>query len=53
MKPHNDKLLAEARIESAIACLRHIHDRLIEYPEFETLRFTINEEIRSLLGKAR
>jgi hypothetical protein len=36
-------------MQSAIACLRHTHDRLIDYPEFETLRLTINAEIRALL----
>jgi hypothetical protein len=44
------------RCESALACLRHIHDRLIEYPEFETLRVTINRENRELaatITKAR
>ena len=34
--------------ENALACLRHTHDRLVEYPEFETLRITINAECRSL-----
>lgn len=35
-------------IESALACLRHTHDRLIEYPELEALRMTINSECRDL-----
>jgi hypothetical protein len=35
-------------LEGALACLRHTHDRLIEYPEFETLRLTINAECRKI-----
>lgn len=35
-------------LENALACLRHTHDRLIEYPELETLRITINAECRAI-----
>lgn len=42
----NDKLWDAG--ESALACLRHTHDRLIDNPEFETLRITINAECRTL-----
>lgn len=34
--------------ENALGILRHTHDRLIEYPEFETLRCSINKEARAL-----
>ena len=35
-------------LEEALACLRHTHDRLIEGPEFETLRITIDAECRAI-----
>lgn len=40
--------LVEA-LQGARSCLRHTHDRLIEYTaEFESLRSTINAEVRSI-----
>lgn len=35
-------------LECALACLRHTHDRLVDYPELETLRITINSECRAI-----
>lgn len=45
-----------ARAESAVAMLRHTHDRLSTAPEYATLRASINNEVRELnaaLSKAR
>lgn len=47
MSPHEVIDLIDAA-GNALACLRHTRDRLIEYPEFETLCITINAECRSL-----
>jgi hypothetical protein len=36
------------RAENALECLRNAHDQLIEYPELESLRITINVQCRAI-----
>lgn len=49
-KPTWDEVGPEllAVLEAALACLRHTHDRLVNLAEFETLRITINAEVRTI-----